>query len=66
MEVSFGVGQEEVFDNALLCIRVVIQEERRYELASAPSVGIRGTQGGALGKIYAHFANAERVSQQNG
>ena len=55
-----------MFDNALLGIRIVIQEEGRYELASAPSVGIRGTQGGALGKIYAHFANAERVSQQNG
>jgi hypothetical protein len=35
MEISFGVGQEEVFDNELLGISIVIQEEGRYELASA-------------------------------
>jgi hypothetical protein len=58
-----GVWQDKVFDDALLCVRVVVQKEGQYVLASTPSVRIRGTKGWALAKICAHVANAECVAE---
>jgi hypothetical protein len=66
MEISFGVGQEEVFDNALLGLRIIIQEEGRYVLASTPSVRVRGARGGRLRKYTRtlRIIAAEYVTQE--
>jgi hypothetical protein len=36
--VPYVVWQDKVFDDALLCVRVVVQKEGQYVLTSAPSV----------------------------